>query len=464
MTDKALAEPNTCCCGHTSRCTCALKKDHLDTVPEDISPLHPLLPAVHGKDPHPHNRLSSLNSHESKLTVFANGHHKPVHKINDSHNKCGIPYKIPHKSHSIHGHREIAQRSSDSLPLTKAALTSHETPQHHESVTSAPQPVRKVKSEHGSPEIKPISSISAEPGSHVVIPPLDPNAYSYSPFSSGSPSLQPPLPYEHRTSEPATEGYYVSYEMANEWEPPQHSGGLSEAHPEVDWSQFNFDYNLNNPAYTHNNGVASSQPPSYASFDHYSRLSHPGLTSSSGELSEAEDFVPVNNPQKTRGESQDALNDFSSIGADESTDLESYRLSSASSYLGMPQTNMLAQENLNGLDIDEYLKQADAQTRQMSMASQQAQDQHNAMQQRLSSVDLSGPSKTPPGEHPFTVQEAQNYAHLSPGESAKAQKAAFKVPGTMDHFESDPMFSEPQPLMTPMLMMDDDDGDEGWVR
>src|SRR5271154_5227425 len=177
-----------CCCGHGARCTCSLKKEHLDSVPEDIPQI--IHPTVLPKEPLKH-RVNNMNSHESKTTIFTNGHHKPVHKINDAHNHCGAPYKIPNKSHNIHGHREIAQRSTDSLPLTKMSLTSHETSPLHEPFTSAPQPVRKVKSEHGSPDLKaiPDSAIGCRQG--MIIPPLDPNAYSYSPFdNNNSPGVQ----------------------------------------------------------------------------------------------------------------------------------------------------------------------------------------------------------------------------------------------------------------------------------
>jgi hypothetical protein len=460
----SIVEPHTCCCGHTSRCTCALKKDHLDTVPEDTpQPILPaVLPTVLPKEPH-HNRLSSLNSHESKLTVFQNGHHKPVHKINDSHNMCGAPYKIPSRSHTVHGHREIAQRSSDSLPLTKAALMSHETPQHHESVTSAPQPVRLVKSEHGSPEIKPVSPPLEQKG-QMVIPPLDPNAYSYSPFGTASPLIQQPNQAETRFPDPFPENYFVTYEMANEWEPPMHSAGLSESGPEVDWSQYPLTNDSGNNYNGNDNGnandVAPSQPPSYASFDHFSHLSHPGLTSSSGEISEVEDYVPVNNSDKMRAHSQDALDDFSSIGGDDSRGMESYRLSSASSYIGMPQANMLANANMEGLDIDDYLKQAEAQTRKMALQSQRLQQQQQQQQQRPADLDFPSPSKAVVGEHPFTIQEAQTYAHMNDNALAGAQA---KPQAPVTNYVEDPMWSYPPPD-TPSSMIDADEQDDGWVR
>ena len=84
-------EPGTCCCQHTGKCTCALKKDHLEAVPEDITHM----PQAR-ESPKP--RHLNMNSHESKATVFTNGHHKPVHKFNDAHNQLGAPYKVPSRS------------------------------------------------------------------------------------------------------------------------------------------------------------------------------------------------------------------------------------------------------------------------------------------------------------------------------------------------------------------------------
>lgn len=316
---------HTCCCSHGLRCTCALKKDHLDTVPEMDPPEGSPTSDPEVRKP----RLTSVQS-ETTLTVFTNGHHKPVHKHNDMAHKCGAPYKIP-RSHTIHGHSDLAQRSMDSLPLTKRALLSHEALPHHDSITSAPQPVRLVKSEHGSPEIKPLSNL--EP-LNTSIPPLD---SAYSPYDSGSPVM---LPFGY-------ERFHDNYFAPHDVEPSLNSAGLNA--PSVDWSTFGIPYD--NPAF-----AETSQPPSYASFD-YSNLGHPGpTTSSSGDISEAEDYCNIPAPRQT---SQD-ITDISSVG-DASED-NAYRLSSASSYMGLPQATMLASNNLESLDIDDFLKNAEAQT------------------------------------------------------------------------------------------------------
>jgi hypothetical protein len=334
---------------------------------------------------------------------------------------------------------------------------SHETPQHHESVTSAPQPVRLVKSEHGSPELKPVSTPTEQKG-QMVIPPLNPNAYSYSPFGSASPLVQQPNQTEPRFPDPFPDNYFVTYEMANDWEPPMHSAGLSESGPEVDWSQYPLANDSGNNYNGNTNGVVPSQPPSYASLDHFSHLSHPGLTSSSGEISEVEDYVPVNNSETIRNRSQDALDDFSSIGGDDGRAMESYRLSSASSYIGMPQANILANTTTEDLDIDDYLKQAEAQTREMALQNQRLKQQQQS--QSPTDLEFSSPAKAVVGEHPFTIQEAQTYAHMNDNALSGTQA---KPQAPVTNYVDDPMWSYPPPG-TPSSMFDADEQDDGWVR
>jgi hypothetical protein len=44
---------------------------------------------------------------ESHLTIFANGHHKPCHRNNNTAHVSGAPYKIP-RPHTLHGHSAFA--------------------------------------------------------------------------------------------------------------------------------------------------------------------------------------------------------------------------------------------------------------------------------------------------------------------------------------------------------------------
>jgi len=389
QSDHGAVELHPCCCTHGGRCSCALKKEHLDTVPEVDGPEPASAVPPELRKP----RLSATQS-EGALTVFTNGHHKPTHKHIDA--ARAAPYTIP-RSHTVHGHG-IARRSVDSLPLTKRALLGHEPHPQQDSVTSAPQQSRQVKSEHGSPDLRPTSNLE-----HIssTIPSLE---SSYSPFDTGSPALFPSA-FNDRLQE--------NYFAAHEFEAPIHSAGL---HAPVDWSAYGLSYD--NGDYS----AAPSQPPSYASFD-YNNFGHPGLTnSSSGDLSEAGDYVPVPNPNTLDQES-----------LDEVSQVESYRLSSASSYMGVPQANGLPSGNVEYLDIDEFLKNAEAQT---SALQQMSQNQNFESEQY-------------PAEHSLTVQEAQNYAHMSDSDPESEQLSKFVTTSTgVDSAWTNPLIDSEDPAMT----------------
>lgn len=405
------------------------------------------------------------------MKMFMNAHHKPVHKIKDIHNRVGAPYKVPARSHTIHGHQEFAQRSTDSLFLPKDLLNGISNPPFHGSVTSAPHPARRrVKSEHGSPTM---NTLPMPPDSHIppiTIPPYDPNAYSYSPFSGGSPAVSPAgsNPWDGGFPEQFPDNYFVTYGTANEMEYPG-SAGLGSDTTEVDWSTYNLPNGLGNGAAGYglpNGGTVPSQPPSYASFDRFSHLSHPGIASSSGEISEVEDFVPVAEPSSLQNGSQDALNDFSSVGAEEPTDQETFRLSSASSYVGMSQTSMLTSENLDSLDIDEYLKNAEAHSREMALQNQEMQQHHQRQlcqpqpQPQIGSNILNVFTQSPePVQHALSVQEAQNYAHTT-NQDETAGLGNILVTNTT--LRNDPMM--PSSLTEINGIVEADERDDGWVR
>ncbi|ORY03845.1 hypothetical protein BCR34DRAFT_492059 [Clohesyomyces aquaticus] len=123
VSNHAAVDENTCCCHSGGKCICGLKKDSLDLK------LDTGRHAPHGARAKP--KLTSTQS-ESTLTVFANGHHKPCHRNNNSAHVSGAPYKIP-RPHTLHGHaafaafsqgngfghsEAVAQRSADTLSLT----------------------------------------------------------------------------------------------------------------------------------------------------------------------------------------------------------------------------------------------------------------------------------------------------------------------------------------------------------
>ncbi|KAI9769090.1 MAG: hypothetical protein M1840_004441 [Geoglossum simile] len=298
-----------------------LMKEHLDPVPEFDST--ELTATIGGDARKP--KLTSTQS-DGSLTIFSNGHHKPAHKHNHLAHNCA-PYKIP-KPHSIHGSSDVARRSVDSLPATKAVDGGLSMSPISDSIISAQQEVRLIKSEHTSPEIRATSNFDQQNGQ---LQPLD---LSFSDFGASQ-----------------LDSCATSYDY---WSPdadtPIYSAGLNI--PPSDWSAL--DLPLDSNAFD----PTSVRAP-YV-FD-YSNLVQPALTnSSSGEPSEVDDFIPVNDTLSYRPPS--LVHNSDSSDSYEGGETESYRLSNTSSFMGLPQASMLSSSNLESLDIDEFLKGAAAGT------------------------------------------------------------------------------------------------------
>jgi hypothetical protein len=193
-------------------------------------------------------------------------------------------------------------------------------------MVSAQQEQRMVKSEHGSPLIIPQSNLDQLNGQ---LPPLDLST----------------IPGEFNFLQ-SLDGFAA----VPDHEPPMFSAGLSSA--SIDWSHYDgLDFNNDNFATS-----SYSQAPSFTGFD-FSSIDQPALTttSTSGEISEVEDFVPLNENNGTR---PSLLNNQYGSDFDNSDlgDIEGYRLSTTSSYIGMPQAQMLASNNFDSLDMDAFLK------------------------------------------------------------------------------------------------------------
>lgn len=217
--------------------------------------------------------------------------------------------------HSVPGYTEYARRSTDSLPLIRKKEESHS--QLHESISSAKEELRQVRSEHGSPEPRAPRFRENIGG----LPPLDLQYPSYN--GNGQYSE------EYSQSPSGLENYYTSQE-----EPPAMSAGLSM--PAVDWN----DIDLTSGAFS----AAYSQPPSYASFEH-SNMSRPALTtSSSGEVSEVDDYI-------NHGQGTLLRPDPASTSAED----VSYNRLSSSSFTSLPQPSTLSSRNLDSLDYETFL-------------------------------------------------------------------------------------------------------------
>ncbi|KAL3464048.1 hypothetical protein BJX64DRAFT_276022 [Aspergillus heterothallicus] len=384
-----------CGCTHGQRCTCALKKEHhLDTVPEtSVAPPTVATPSEPPRKP----QLTSTKS-ESTLTIFRDGHHKPAHKHNDMAHKCGLPYTIP-RSHTIHAASDAARRSMDHLPLTQASFMGEQL--GNQPLQDHPRSFyglhRRVKSEHGSPENVPIAPSGDVPTS---VPPLDlsslfPNSQPLEePSDTGMPvsipmsmpknSLEPittsgltfGLPYSTfpnantspvhglQFQDPYKEPFFTSPDA----EIPFCSAGFSA--PAVDWSGIPLSSAM---------PTTSTQPPSYSSFD-YNNMG-PGIPapSSSGDISELEEFAPLPH----LGGAGNDLHDLNSVS--EGSDIDHFRVSSASSFIGLPQAQLLSSNNLDSISVDEFLKSANEST---AVLEQQLQVSMGLEQKLLTSQDI----------------------------------------------------------------------------
>lgn len=304
-------------------------------------------------------RLQATNS-ESSLTHFTNGHHKPIHKHNDAHNKCGAPYKIP-IPHSISGNQDITRRSSDSLPL--AQTLDYAPPPFQDTITRAQQEVRQVRSEHGSPKPKALPRFS---GIDSPLPPLD---LSYPAYVD---SIGSPLPDDY-LNDYYSRRSYDSYLTAHD-DAPVMSPGLSM--PAVDWSA------LDLPAVS----TSYSQPPSYASFDH-NNMGRPALTtSSSGDVSDVEEYMPRTTTAHPLVGHRDIPH---------SSPENIHGQNTASSFLSQPPSETLSSSSPNSLDMDEYVPKTTASPTEFE--------------------DTGAPMSSEKFvKHGLTVQEVQKLAHPGP--------------------------------------------------
>lgn len=421
----------------------------------------------------------NVNYHESKPTIFTNGHHKPVHKFNDAHNHCGAPYFI-RRAQSHQNHREIAQRSADSLSAHNTPTSHHESPLHNPPNTTRAQ--RKTRSEHDSPTLAATTFPGPAATSYgVVVPPLAPDAYSYSPFDShispsGDNSLLPDKIPDH---------WFTTYAHANEFGPPSHNETLK-----IDWSKYGFgtdvepaspSCNLNghatgntmlsNPNFTE--ALLNNPIPSYTQSLNY--LNHTDPNMSSGNLSDVDNAM--HRPQTSRTISHTSLDMPSSH-----EDTESHRLSTSSSHFSAPYLNTLSGD-FDDLDIDRFIETEKRKRLTGNPHPYVGPPQQQFTPPESDRVDheLSDPIRAysittnPTGvEHSFSILEAQQLAHpeqvLSRGKSAADQQynenpshagEALSVRSSQTAF-MDPMWSEAQTVEE--FLADDSIEDEQWAR
>lgn len=97
---------------------------------------------------------------DGAITVFTNGHHKPVHRKNHAAHECGMPYKMHAPRPSIEQDLSRASRRSvDNLAL-ESSMTYQSSPTALQPEAAYPTGRRKSKSEQPSPKVLPIGACS----------------------------------------------------------------------------------------------------------------------------------------------------------------------------------------------------------------------------------------------------------------------------------------------------------------
>ncbi|MCJ1411403.1 hypothetical protein MMC19_005492 [Ptychographa xylographoides] len=278
----------------------------------------------------------------------------------------------------------------DHLPLARSV--EHESSQLQDSIASAQQDVRLVRSEHGSPGPRAMPSYEQLNG-HFS--PLDPTSYpAFNNFSSA------PMDEYNSTQ---ISNPYDSYLATPEDQPPFSAGASM---PPVDWSAFDL------PVDNGTLGPAYSQPPSYASFDH-SNVGQPGLTTSSS--SENEEYIQQGLPSPGIS----GVNHYSPASP-EQTGGDSYRVTNGTSFLNMPPASILTNNAADGMSFGAFLQGGTA-----------------------SPSDLEEFNNSPPADpeafthHGLTVQDAQKMAH--PGVPTEAMND-LRLPATRDD-NNDPLWA-----------------------
>jgi hypothetical protein len=338
--------------------------------------------------------------------------------------------------------------------LTKFARPHHESPLHH-SLTP-----RQIKSEHNSPHMMPTSIPTSIPAD-FRLPDYDPNAYSYSPFDSSTPGTQVASRDELSLDDRFPDAFSIPYNQADE--------SLSQQN--VDWSGYDFTgyggyQNMN----MNDSGFSASQAMPFAS-EQFGNLNLNNVTPPRGEAPDVDEFG------FSRAEPPTSMSGDGSTGVSSPGDgyLDPYRLSVE----GTPHSNILASDNTGSLDIDDYIRQAQEETKRMSAQNpirQQIQQAQPPLS-RTSSAGTSNQSAAPigavKGMHPYTIHEAQERAHSAEASSQHQQqqqqqpmtsKPTLAAAMPVTTLAEDPSWSAAPDMSNPTLSLDDAQEDEDWVR
>lgn len=249
-----LAPAETCCCNHGGRCSCANKTDlqtTLDTVPESDSEgdARSKTAASRPKLAARRRRANTVHS-DGVLSFDQNGHHKPAGKHNRASQKVG-PYQL-NRVNSANSASSLGA-GSDSIADSRRGAAGQ----------------RRVKSEAASPLIS-TSGFQM----NGAVPPLDLSGLEY-------PSYVPNG--NNRSFDLFGAGFSPDHDA------PLYSAGLSAA--SVDWSHYDLGDNLGPSSYSQAGTQSFGNFPDFGSnSEHLPHLVN--TTSTSGDVSEVEDFMP----------------------------------------------------------------------------------------------------------------------------------------------------------------------------
>lgn len=245
-----------CCCNHGGRCTCSHKREpQLDTVIESDSDGTSGSQSKSSKTSSRARRRANTTNSDAVLSFDANGHHKPTYKHAKASQKCG-PYQL-NRANSLHSESSLRNRSMDDL-LGAGASADGSSGTGIGRAGGAQARRRRVKSETASPLLEP-SSFAELNGQ---LPPLDLSAIKYPPYIPNSADFF---------------GSLLDYDM------PLFSAGLSAT--SVDWSNYE---GLELASKTADFAPSSYSQP-YTGSEQIPTMTT--TTSTSGEVSEVEDFL-----------------------------------------------------------------------------------------------------------------------------------------------------------------------------
>ncbi|CAM1501853.1 Fc.00g038370.m01.CDS01 [Cosmosporella sp. VM-42] len=256
----------TCCCNHGGRCSCSHKKEPaLDTVPESDSEGESQTTSTGGRARATARRRRANTVHsDGVLTFDQNGHHKPAQKHNRVSQKCG-PYQL-NRVNSAHSTSSLGTGADNLL-----GKGSREAPTGRSRAASTREQ-RRVKSETASPLMSSNTGFQTLNGN---LPPLDLSGIEYPPYmANGSFDL-------------------FGSGFNSETDGPMYSAGLSGA--SVDWSHYDLS-DMKGGEFTPSSYSQAGAQSFNGLFDFGSgseQLPHlANTTSTSGEVSEVEDFMP----------------------------------------------------------------------------------------------------------------------------------------------------------------------------